>query len=170
MLINRTALIEPVEPPPDRCYASTAKHWDADEREEPLRAVRIAGRLRVIEGRFRLAVLLAPLGRASTKLWNQFGLAPLEIEKQQLAEHLMVSEPLLMPIDRDHQEVLPRHRLEDLDRPRLLQHRVTDRTAHLVDHGRTHQERGDLRLLAIQELRPEVLGHYWVVACHASRD
>src|SRR5213596_924354 len=111
MLINRTALIEPVEPPPDRCYASTAKHWDADEREEPLRAVGIAGRLRVIEGRFRLAVLLAPLGRAS-----------LEIEKQQLAEHLMVSEPLLMPIYRDHQEVLPRHRLEGLDRPRLLQH------------------------------------------------
>ena len=95
------------------------------------------------------------------------GLAALELVPQQLAEEVVVAIPLARPVERHHEAVRARERLERVRRPRRLEHGVAETAAHTIqDRGVLEELRLGLRQPG-EELEAEVLGYEPVAAGEA---
>ena len=77
---------------------------------------------------------------------------------------MVVAIPLAPPVERHHEAVRTRERLEPLCRPRRLEHGVAKTAAHAIQHRGVREEPRLLRRQPRQELVAEVLGHEPVIA------
>ena len=121
-------------------------------------------RLRVVDRRVGHLVRLAPLGGADMKRTDDLWLTTLQLGAQQVAEEMVVSVPLAVPIECDEQQVRVRERLQHRARAGGVEHRVAQRPAQAIEDGRSRQE-PDLGVReAREQLGPQVVRHQPVVA------
>ena len=104
-------------------------------------AIRVAGRLGVLERRLRHAVRLAPLGGPQVESRDDLRFAPPQLGRQQLAEQVVVAVPLAAAVEWHHEQVAGLELLEHATRSRLTQRGVAERSGHRVEDRRVRQER-----------------------------
>ena len=160
-------LAEPPQPLLQGLHAAVVVQRQRERIDQAGDGVRLARRVPVDDRRLGQVVVDAPRHRPPVQRAHDLGLAALELVPQQLAEQVVVAIPLAPPVERDQEAVGALERLERVRRPRRLEHRVTQRAAHPIEHRGVHEE-PRLRLRQPgQELEAEVLRHESVLAREA---
>ena len=84
--------------------------------------------------------VLAPGRRPEVELGDVGRLASPQLRRQQVAEQLVIAEPLPPAVERHHQQVAALQPLEDVARSLSTGDRVAERTAHAVEDRRAGEE------------------------------
>ena len=100
----------------------------------------IARRLSVGDGRLRLAIVLAPGRRPEVQLGDVGRLASPQLRRQQVAEQLVIAEPLPPAVERHHQQIAALQPLQDVARSLSTGDRVAQRTAQAVEDRRAGEK------------------------------
>jgi hypothetical protein len=98
------------------------------------------------------------------QLWDQLGLAPLQLGSEQVAEQVVVAVPLASAVQGDQEEIGLGQRLQHLGRALGVQDRIAQWSTHPVQHRRTGQERHLSGGKPRQQLRVQVVDDEPVVS------
>ena len=118
-------------------------------------SVKRARRHGVVDRLVRGAVPAVPLERAPVQLRHEVGLAPLELDAQDLREQVVEAVPLRAVVEREEEQVRPRERLQGACRSRLSEDRAAQRCAEPFEHRGAEHERLQLRVVGGEHLAGE---------------
>ena len=125
---------EPPQPLLHRLHPAVVVERQRQRVDQAGDGVRLTRGVAVDDRRFHQVVGDAPVHRAPVQSRHHMRLAALELGAQQLAEQVVVAIPLAAPVERHHEAVRARERLERVNRPRRLEHGVAQAAAHAIQH------------------------------------
>ena len=164
ILLEQILVFEPRQPTTDSFATSRRECSLPVQQHEPIDPFDVEARLRVVDRQLGHAVRLAPLGGADVQRTDELGLTTLQLGAQQVAEQVVIPIPLAVAVECDEQKVRMRERFEGRTGTGAVEHRIAERPAHSIEHGRSSQERD----FGIREIRKqfgaEILRHQPVVA------
>ena len=111
----------------------------------------------VPDGVGQAVVLGVPVRGVVVQAPDVLGAPGRESRAQRLREEVVVAPPLPLVVERDHEEVRPLQRLQQLLAVGAASDRVAQRPAQVVEDGGVEQERPDVRGLAGEHLVDEVV-------------
>ena len=156
--------LEPLHPAQDGVGTATRPDRVGQLEDEAGDSFGIARGLGVLDRGLRHAVVLVPLGGPQVELGDHTGLTPPQLRQHQVPEKVVVAVPLAVPVEWDHEQVAALEPVEDVARARVVERRVAQRTAHVLEDRGVRQE-VDLRVRQpVEELRTQVVGHEPVIA------
>ena len=104
------------------------------------RLVRHPRGLGVVDGGLRHAVVLVPLGGPQVELGDHTWLSSPQLRQHQPPEQMVVPVPLAVTVEWDDEQVAALQPIEDVARACLVQRRVAQRTAHVLEDRGVRQE------------------------------
>ena len=157
--LERPVMLQPMEPALRGRDAAAQVGGESATLDELCHPVDVARLLGVADGGLQLPVRLTPFGCTSEQRMFEIRLGSGQVRTQHLLEKVVIAVPLPVGVQRYHEQVGARERLQNLRRPALLEDRVAERPGHPLENGGTCEETNIVRGQVGEQLRPEVVGH-----------
>ena len=138
--LEKVGPLEPPEPPLERHDAAGPVDGERDRGEDRGGAVQVSGRVGVLEGRLGVAVRLEPVRGPPVQGGNDLRLVLEELALQELPEKVVVAVPDATVVERDEKQVRALDPLELAVGAAVVEHRVAEVAAHLLEHRRPAEE------------------------------
>ena len=159
MPLDSAPLIQPPEPPLEGGDPALPVGHQRQPSHQASNLIDVPGCDGVLQRGLDQLVAQAPRGGAAAQHRDQIRLQALQLREQHVAEQVVVAVPLSPSIQRDQQQVRPRQIRQRRRRARQLEHRITQRSTHPIQHRGPGQEHPLTLGDPGQELRLHIVAH-----------